>query len=67
MEEHLSHLHQVLLIMRTHSLYAKKSKCYFGVDKVEYLSHFITKEGVSTDPSKIAAVQDWALPQNLSN
>ena len=65
MEEHLSHLHQVLLIMRTHSLYAKKSKCYFGVDKVEYLGHFITKEGVSTYPSKIVAVQDWPLPQNL--
>lgn len=53
MEDHLSHLYQTLLTMRTHCLYAKKSKCYFGVDKVEYLSHFITKEGVSTDPSKI--------------
>ena len=67
MEDHLSHLYQVLLTMRTHCMYAKKSKCYFAIDKVEYLGHFITKEGVSTDPSKIAAVQDWALPQNLSN
>ena len=65
MEDHLSHLYQVILTMRTHCLYAKKSKCYFAVDKVEYLGHFITKEGVSTDPSKIAVVQDWALPQNL--
>ena len=65
MEDHLSHLHQVLLTMRTHSLYAKKSKFYFDVDKVEYLGHFITKEGVSTDPSKIAVVQDWPLSQNL--
>ncbi|XP_006601638.1 uncharacterized protein LOC114391675 [Glycine soja] len=65
MEDHLSHLYQVILTMRTHCLYAKKSKCYFAVDKVEYLGHFITKEGVYTDPSKIAVVQDWALPQNL--
>ncbi|WVZ08837.1 hypothetical protein V8G54_022183 [Vigna mungo] len=49
----------VLLTMRQNSLYAKKSKCYFGVERVEYLGHFITKEGVSTDPAKILAVKNW--------
>ncbi|WVZ23582.1 hypothetical protein V8G54_002126 [Vigna mungo] len=62
---HLSHLHSVLLTMRQNSLYAKKSKCYFGVERVEYLGHFITKEGVSTDPAKILAVQNWPIPTSL--
>ena len=52
-EDHLSHVKIVLAILKTHTLYAKRSKCYFGVDKVEYLRHFISGQGVSTDPKKI--------------
>ena len=62
---HISHLHMILLIMRRNSLYAKKSKFYFGVEKVEYLGHFISKEGVATDPAKIQAIQNWPLPTSL--
>jgi hypothetical protein len=58
LEDHLSHLQQVLSTMRSNYLYARRSKCYFAVSKVEYLGHFISKEGVATDPSKIAAVRD---------
>nr|KYP76696.1 Transposon Ty3-I Gag-Pol polyprotein [Cajanus cajan] len=65
LEDHLVHLYQVLSIMRNHSLLAKKSKCYFGVTKVEYLGHFITEKGVATDPAKIIAVQQWPLPQSV--
>jgi hypothetical protein len=32
---------------------------------VEYLGHFITKEGVFTDPSNISAISVWPLPTNL--
>lgn len=32
----------------------------------EYLGHFITKDGVSTGPTKIQVVGDWSLPQNIS-
>ena len=63
MEDHLHHLQTVLSTMRANVLLAKKSKCYFGVTRVEYLWHFITGEGVSTDPAKVAAVRNWPLPQ----
>ncbi|XP_076915407.1 uncharacterized protein LOC143574750 [Bidens hawaiensis] len=64
MQQHLIHLQTVLEILRNNQLYAKQSKCTFSGQSVEYLGHIITKEGVSTDPSKIDAVKDgfrWSM------
>jgi hypothetical protein len=56
--EHCDHVQQVLQILRKNKLFAKSSKCTFGQQQIEYLGHIISAEGVSTDPSKIQAVQD---------
>ena len=61
MEDCLHHLQTVLYTMRVNALLAKKSKCYFGVTRVEYLGHFIIGEGVSIDPTKVEAVRNWPL------
>ena len=53
----MSHLHTVFSIMRSNSLFAKRSKCYFPVARVEYLGHFISGEGVAIDPAKVEAVK----------
>ncbi|GAV63615.1 hypothetical protein CFOL_v3_07133 [Cephalotus follicularis] len=65
MEEHIKHLRITLEILKQHSLVAKRSKCIFGGSKVEYLGHFISEQGVSTDPKKVAAIQQWPMPKNL--
>lgn len=54
--DHLQHLRQVLLKLRRHQLFAKQSKCTFGVSQIEYLGHLINQEGVTMDPSKVVAV-----------
>jgi len=65
MEEHIQHLKLVFQTMREHSLFAKECKCEFATNRVEYLGHYITAAGVSTDPAKIQAVAEWPIPQSL--
>ena len=67
MEEQLVHLKKVFQLMRINQLFAKRSKCEFATDKVEYLGHFIQASGVSTDPAKIKAVKEWPVPKNLKD
>ena len=55
----------VLQILREHQLYAKFSKCEFWLDKVEFLGHVITKEGIAVNPSKVQSVLDWQAPKNV--
>lgn len=61
-DEHLFHLTSVLQILQHNQLYLKPSKCSFGATRIEYLGHFISAEGVSTDPSKIKVIKDWPTP-----
>ena len=40
-EEHELHLREVLSRLRAHGLKARRDKCEFGVDTIEYLGHFV--------------------------
>ncbi|KAK0608302.1 hypothetical protein LWI29_028621 [Acer saccharum] len=62
--DHLIHLRTVLSILLTNQLFAKKSKCRFGVTQVDYLGHLISENGVQVDPAKTKAVNDWPRPTN---
>ena len=47
-------------------MYAKLNKCQFWLDRVTFLGHVISAEGVSEDPHKIEAVVSWKPPKNVS-
>ena len=51
-EEHKHHLTIVLQELRDHKLFTKFSKCDLFKDKIQYLGHVVTKEGISVDPEK---------------
>ncbi|GKA77245.1 putative mitochondrial protein [Tanacetum coccineum] len=64
-EDHVMHLEVVLETMRQNRLYAKRGKCVFDTDKVEYLGHVISAMGVATDPNKVKAMINWLVPNNI--
>ncbi|GKU89513.1 hypothetical protein SLEP1_g3642 [Rubroshorea leprosula] len=46
-------------------LFGRKDREEDRADQIEYLGHYISKEGVSTDPKKILAVQQWPQPKTV--
>lgn len=61
----MGHLRVVLQLLRSNSLFVKKSKCEFARSGVEYLGHRISQNGVKADREKIRAMLDWPVPQSL--
>ncbi|KAJ9564890.1 hypothetical protein OSB04_000856 [Centaurea solstitialis] len=65
-EEHVTHLREVLEVLRREQLYAKFSKCAFWLQEVQFLGHIVNREGIKVDPSKIEAVMSWEVPKTPS-
>ncbi|XP_028753579.1 uncharacterized protein LOC114713158 [Neltuma alba] len=42
------------------------TKCVFGQCRIDYLGHVISKKGVEMDESKITAIKQWPVPQNVT-
>ncbi|KAJ3687260.1 hypothetical protein LUZ61_016424 [Rhynchospora tenuis] len=65
MEEHKEHLSLTLELLFKNQLFAKMSKCEFGLEDIEYLGHIISHNGVATDPKKIEAMCNWPSPRTV--
>ena len=52
-EEHEEYLILTIQFLREHWLYAKLSKCDFYRDRIQYLGHIISEEGISVDPERL--------------
>ena len=55
-EDHETHLRLALERLQSEKLYAKFSKCEFWLDRVMFLGHIVSEEGVAVDPAKIEAI-----------
>lgn len=62
MEEHKSHVRQVLQRLLENKLFVKAEKCEFHVRSVSFLGYIIEDGRVKADPSKISAVAEWPTP-----
>ena len=66
-EEHEEHLRMVLKLLREHKLYAKLRKCDLYKDRIHYLGHIISYEGISVNPIKIEAIMKCPTPRNRTD
>ncbi len=48
-------------------LYTNLKKCKFHTDTVEYLGFILSLVGLSMDPAKVSAIQDWPEPRNVQD
>ena len=56
----------VLQTLREHQLWAKFIKCQFWLDRVAFLGHVVSAEGILVDPQKKEAIVDWKPPTNVT-
>ncbi|CAL9019118.1 unnamed protein product, partial [Prunus brigantina] len=66
LEGHKKHLRLVLKTLRRKQLYAKFSKCQFWLDRVDFLAHVISVEGIYVDPRKVEVVVNWVQPTSVT-
>ena len=42
-------------------------KCLFFQPEVPFLGHIVGRDGVKTDPQKVAMVQEWPAPTSMAD
>ena len=63
--EHEQYLRLGLDILKEKQLYAKFIKCEFWLERVLFLCHSVSKEGIAMDFSKVEAVKYWPVPKTI--
>ena len=63
-EEHDARLAILLDKLMKEGLRLNRDKCSFGVEKISFLGHMITKEGIQVDPEKVQAIGNMKAPKN---
>ena len=64
-EEHVNHVKQVLSRLREYGLTCNLKKCEFHATSLSFLGFVISSEGVSMDPDRIVAINEWPTPMDV--
>jgi hypothetical protein len=65
--EHLSRLDEVLARIQRANLKLKISKCSFFATSLKVLGYVVSGKGLSPDASKVLAVRNFPVPQNVKD
>ena len=64
-EEHLQNLRHVFERLRKANLKLKATKCRFAMDRVKFLGHELSADGISKDSDKIQPIRDYPVPKSV--
>ena len=65
-EEHDERLDKVLKRFEEKGLRLNKNKCIFGVQKLVFLGHVVSNNGISIDSEKLKAILEMPAPSDVS-
>jgi len=64
-DEHIQNLKQIFERLDKAGLKLQPHKCQFLQQKVQFLGHIVSTEGISPDPSKTSRVREWSVPTSV--
>jgi hypothetical protein len=62
-DDHFVHLEEVFRVVKEQGLRLKLAKCSFFNEKMEYLGHIISKNGMQKDPKKLRIIEQVEPPR----
>ena len=65
-KDHIARLRMVFQKLDEAGLHLKPSKCEFFKDRLEYLGHIVSSQGIETNPKKIMAIVNWPQPKKVT-
>jgi hypothetical protein len=66
-DEHISHLRQILDVLRKESLYANLKRCNFCMDKIVFLGYMVGAKRIKMNETKVKAIQEWPTPKSITD
>ena len=66
-EEHKQNVRAILDILRRHGLIASKSKSQLFTDRIEFLGHYISSNGIEPDSAKLDKITNFPQPQSAGD
>ena len=62
-EEHIEHIKLAFERVKQYNLKMRMDKCYFAVQKIQYLGHIITPKGIQPSTKKLKDIFEFKQPQ----
>ena len=62
-DTHLTHIAEVLFLIQKSGLKISLSKCNFAKDKLKYLGHIVSTNGIQVDTAKTEAIEQMKEPR----